>query len=64
EYDKASFDNLTEGRNFSGEISVRLLYDEGCFYYVGVCNREKQVHAYLVDGVDGRIIAERESEAE
>ena len=64
EYDKESFDNLTEGRNFSGEISVRLLYDEGCFYYVGVCNREKQVHAYLVDGVDGRIIAERESEAE
>lgn len=64
EYDKTGFDNLTEGRNFSGEISVRLLYDEGCFYYVGVCNREKQVHAYLVDGVDGRIIAERESEAE
>lgn len=64
DYDRESFDNLTEGRNFSGEISVRLLYDEGCFYYVGVCNREKQIHAYLVDGVDGRIIAERESEAE
>lgn len=64
DYDKATFESLTEGRNFSGEISVRLLYDEGCFYYVGVCNRDKQVHAYLVDGVDGRIIAERETEAE
>lgn len=64
EYDGESFKNLTEGGNFMGEISVRLLYDEGCFYYVGICNREKQVHAYLVDGVDGRIIAERETEAE
>lgn len=64
DYDKAGFEALTEGRNFNAEISVRLLYDEGCFYYVGVCNREKQIHAYLVDGVDGRIIAERESVAE
>lgn len=64
EYDGESFANLTEGNRFAGEITVRLLYDEGCYYYVGICNREKQVHAYLVDGTSGRVIAERESTAE
>ena len=64
EYDGGTFKNLTDGTRFSGEICLRLIYDGGCYYYVGVCDREKQVHAYLVDGTDGRIIAERQSEAE
>ncbi len=58
EYDGDTFKELTDGTAFAGEIIVRLLYDEGCYYYVGVCNREAQVHAYLVNGADGRIIAE------
>lgn len=58
EYDKDTFDALTDGTAFNGEIIIRLLYDDGCFYYVGVCNREGNVHAYLVNGSDGRIIAE------
>lgn len=64
EYDGESFEKLTEGKNFNGEILIRLLYDEGCYYYVGICDRDKNVHAYLVNGADGRIIAERESTAE
>ncbi len=64
EYDGDTFSDLTNGSNFAGEIIIRLLYDDGCFYYVGVCNRESNVHAYLVNGTDGRIIAERESVAE
>ncbi len=64
EYDGESFERLSAGGGFDGEIYVRLLYDEGCYYYVGLCDREKNVHAYLVDGTDGRIIAERESTAE
>ncbi len=63
EYDAESFTSLTHNGVFSGEIIVRLLYDEGCYYYVGVCDGEN-VHAYLVDGSDGRIIAERESTVE
>lgn len=61
EYDGETFNELTEGTTFAGEIIIRLLYDNGCFYYVGVCNREGNVHAYLVNGSDGRIIAEREN---
>lgn len=64
EYDKESFDALKNGNSFSGEISVRLLYDGGCFYYVGLCDRQGNVHAYLLDAGDGRVIAERESQAE
>lgn len=60
EYDGETFNALTDGSSFAGEIIIRLLYDNGCYYYVGVCNRDKQLHAYLVDGASGRIIAERE----
>lgn len=58
EYDGDAFNELTDGKTFAGEILIRLIYDDGCFYYVGLCNREAQVHAYLVNGTDGRIIAE------
>lgn len=64
EYDADTFNNLTDKSSFQGEISVRLIYDEGCYYYVGVCDRQKNINAYLVDGTDGRIIAERQSSAE
>lgn len=63
EYDGESFAKLTDRGAFYGEISVRLLYDDGCYYYVGVCDTNRQIHAYLVDGKNGRIITERESQA-
>lgn len=59
EYDGALFDSLTDGRAFAGEIHVRLLYDDGCYFYVGVCDREGSIYAYLVDGETGRVIAKR-----
>ena len=64
DYDGGTFSALTDRGAFAGEIYIRLLYDEGCFYYVGVCDRDKNVHAYLVSGTDGRVIAEREMTAE
>ena len=54
------FDELTENGIFNGEIFIRLLYDEKCYYYVGICDREGMINAFLVDGQSGRIIAERE----
>ena len=62
EYDGEQFSSLTEGKNFRGEIGVRLLFDEGCYYYVGVIDRDGNTHAYLLDATDGRIISEREIE--
>lgn len=57
EYDGALFESLTEKRLFNGEIYTRLLFDEGCYYYVGVCDKNKNINAYLVDGEHGKIIA-------
>lgn len=60
EYDGQLFASLTENNIFCGEIYVRLLYDDGCYYYVGVCDRNKKISAYLVDGEKGKIIAKKE----
>lgn len=57
--DKELFESLTKNKLFDGEIYVRLLYDEGCYYYVGVCNKQKRISAYLVDGEHGKIIARK-----
>ncbi|MDE7439297.1 MAG: hypothetical protein K2N23_02160 [Clostridia bacterium] len=54
------FKSLTQRDIFLGEIFVRLLYDEGCYYYVGVCDRDKKITACLVDGERGNIIATKE----
>lgn len=61
EYDKELFASLSERRAFKGEIYIRLLYDDGCYYYVGVCDREGSVTAYLVDGENGRVIAQKKN---
>ena len=60
EYDGTLFESLTNGRTFGGEIFIRLLYDEKCYYYVGVCDTEGKICAFLLDGESGRIVAERE----
>ncbi len=57
EYDRERFESLTKKRDFEGEIYVRLIYDEGCYYYVGVCDRDKNITAYLLDGGMGKVIA-------
>lgn len=59
EHAPETFEQLLNGKTFSGEIFVRLLYDDGCYYYVGVCDRDKNIAAYLIDGGNGKIISER-----
>ena len=59
EHDGELFEKMTENGIFKGEIIIRLLYDDKCYYYVGVCDREGNMHAYLADGQSGRIISER-----
>lgn len=60
EYASELFDSLTSNGIFSGEIFVRLLYDDGCYYYVGVCDKSKHVTAFLIDGERGKVIAKKE----
>lgn len=60
EYASELFEGLTSNGIFDGEIFVRLLYDDGCYYYVGVCNKDKHVTAFLIDGERGKVIAKKE----
>lgn len=60
EYASELFESMTVNGLFDGEIFVRLLYDDGCYYYVGVCNKEKHITAFLIDGERGKVIAKKE----
>ncbi len=60
EHAKELFEGLTANGLFDGEIFVRLLYDEGCYYYVGVCDKTKHISAYLIDGEKGKVISSKE----
>lgn len=62
-YDKELFDSLKTRRDFAGEIYVRLLYDDGCYYYVGLCDRNKNITAYLLDGGIGKVISTKKLSA-
>lgn len=64
EYDGELFASLTNKGNFLGEIGIRLLYDEGCYYYIGVSDRNGRTNAYLLDASDGRVISERQFDAD
>jgi hypothetical protein len=58
EYDTQTFENLTNGRFFNGEIYIRLLYDNSCYYYVGIIDQNSTTHAYLIDAETSHIIAQ------
>lgn len=60
EHEPELFDSLTANGLFDGEIFIRLLYDEGCYYYVGICNKQGNITAFLVDGERGKIIAKKQ----
>lgn len=62
ENEKALIDSLTQGKQFLGEIYVRLLMENNyCYYYVGIVDRTGKTTAFLIDGELGEILAKRES---
>lgn len=50
---------LVRGREFAGELYVRLLYEDDLYYYVGVVDRNGQMTAFLLDGETGAVLAKR-----
>jgi len=60
EHDRELFESLTVNGIFNGEIYVRLIFDEKCYYYVGVCDKQKKITAYLIDGERGKVIATKQ----
>ena len=50
---------LVDKNEFVGELYVRLLYEEDCYFYVGVVDRQGKITAFLMDGETGEILAKR-----
>ncbi len=55
------FAGLTDKYGFSGEIYVRLIFEEKPYYYVGVIDRNGNITAFLINGETGKILAKRTS---
>ncbi len=53
------FNGMTDEYGFSGEIYIRLLYEESPYYYLGVIDREGNTHAFLMNAETGKILAKR-----
>lgn len=54
------FESMTDKYGFSGEIYLRLLYEDAPYYYVGVIDRNCRITAFLINGTSGKILAKRE----
>jgi hypothetical protein len=50
---------MTDKYGFTGEIYLRLLYEDAPYYYVGVINRKGEITAFLVNATTGKVLAQR-----
>ena len=55
------FHSMTDKYGFTGEIYIRLIYEDAPYYYIGVINREGGIHAFLINAQSGKILARRQS---
>lgn len=55
------FASLTDEYGFAGEIYIRLIYEDSPYYYVGIIDRNGQIHAFLLNATTGKIVAKRTS---
>lgn len=56
------FASLTDEYGFAGEIYIRLIYEDSPYYYVGIIDRNGQIHAFLLNATTGKILAKRTSQ--
>ncbi len=55
------FSSLTDKYGFSGEIHLRLLFEDSPYYYVGIIDRQGNCTAYLMNAETGKILAQRQT---
>ncbi len=53
------FAGLTAGSVFNGELCVRLVWNEKCYWFVGVISADGWADYFLLDAETGEIMAER-----
>jgi hypothetical protein len=57
--EQALFSSMTDKYGFSGEIYIRLIYEDSPYYYVGIIERSGVSHAFLINAQSGKILAKR-----
>lgn len=57
--EKTLFTALTDKYGFLGEIHLRLIHEDGVYYYIGIIDKNKQTYAYLLNAKTGKILAKR-----
>lgn len=55
------FETMTDKYGFTGEIYLRLLYEDSPYYYIGIIDRNGNTAAYLLNAQTGKILARRQS---
>jgi len=55
------FTAMTDKYGFTGEIYLRLIYEDAPYYYVGVIDRNGGINAFLINAQTGKILAKRKS---
>lgn len=55
------FSSMTDKYGFTGEIYLRLIYEDSPYYYVGIIDRNGNVTAFLINAETGKILAKRQS---
>lgn len=60
ENQKERFGAYIDGNSFKGEIYVRLLHENDCYYYIGLIDRNGNIFSMLADAETGEIVATRE----
>lgn len=53
-------ENMTDRNGFCGEFYIRLIYEDGLYYYVGIIGTDQKTHALLLNAETGKILARRE----
>lgn len=59
EKEKELFGSLTQGNRLSGELAVRFLYDDGCYFYAAVTERSGKITALLLNATSGEVLARK-----
>lgn len=55
------FESMTDKYGFTGEIYIRLIYEDAPYYYVGIIDRNGGINAFLVNATSGKILAKRQT---
>ena len=58
--ENALFQSMTDKYGFTGELHVRLIYEDNPYYYLGVIDRNGKTTAYLMNAKTGKLLAKRE----